>query len=71
MRTSIGAKEIGPFLRRFGPSGFSCGNWPDSKETCEKLVDEAWPTILYAVDRGTEPDKLRYIFFIGKFICVV
>jgi hypothetical protein len=74
MRTSTGAngaKETGSYLRRFGPSGFSHGNWPDSKESCDKLVDEAWSTILYAANRGTESGKLRYIFFTGKCICVV
>jgi hypothetical protein len=53
MRTSTGAngaKETGSYLRRFGPSGVSRGNWPDSKESCDKLVDEAWSTILYAAN---------------------
>jgi hypothetical protein len=53
MQTSNGAKETSSFLRRFGRLGFSHGNWLDSKETCEKMVDEAWSTILYAANQGT------------------
>jgi hypothetical protein len=59
MTTSIGAKETGSFLRCFGPLGFSCGNWLDSEETCQELVDEAWSAILYAANHEIEPVSCR------------
>jgi hypothetical protein len=37
--------------------------------TCEKLVDEAWSTILYATNRGKEQGKQQYIFLRAS-LCV-
>jgi hypothetical protein len=62
-------KKAGSFLRCFDSSKNFDGNRQYSKKAHEELVECAWPAILYVKNRGREPGELRYILFIGDFVC--